>query len=778
LREIWGQAALSLAALVALLLPLLLSTGPPSADADVVLVNGRWVVDWVDAGGVAARAGLKPGDVLVAVNGAAPVSRHLADPMLDLRAAGAWTIERQGRLVTLYPDPEEVRESRYLDTVFTLATALTFWAVATFVGLCRPNDQLAARFFRCGLAAAVLLGPIAVVSNDTLWGELIAASLFGVAPALFVDFALWFAGGAAWSKSNRIVVTALYCAGIASAAGYFISGVLGSDLFFTMRLGVRLLTALGCLLGVAILIHGYLRPVSVRTRQQLKVVAFGAATAMVPFLGLVVVPTTLGLEATLRPQAAFLGVSILPLSFAYAILRERLLDIDVVIERTLVYGLLTLLLAALYALFLYGLQFAGAVTSAGRDPVLSVIFFALVTLTFIPARDQIQRLIDRLIYRDRYDYASTLQSLGAQLASVQPIDQVLKEVACSLAGAMNLRGAAVLLREPEGNLVVTGAAGECARPEVAERLVERAHHWREEAKLPASLGYWIPLQAHGEESGLLYLGPKRAPADLSYEDLSLAETVASHASVAIANALLVERLRMKVTELELLRDRLLRVQEEERKRLARDLHDGPLHTVLDLVRQAEGICSELAPLYHANHSLLERVHNLAERGRDAAHEVRTVCTDLYPSELAHLGLVAALGSLARTTSRDENIVVHFVPRSFPAELRLPESVEDTLYRVAREALNNACRHAEAATATIELRLEGRQVVLVVRDDGRGFTVPASTASLLRRGHLGLASMRELVQRLGGDLTITSAPGQGTEVRVRLSIDVEDAQWTR
>jgi two-component system NarL family sensor kinase len=154
-----------------------------------------------------------------------------------------------------------------------------------------------------------------------------------------------------------------------------------------------------------------------------------------------------------------------------------------------------------------------------------------------------------------------------------------------------------------------------------------------------------------------------------------------------------------------------------------------------------------------------------------------ICADLYPSELAHLGLAAALESLARATSRDENLVVDFVVSSVSAEQRFPEAIEETLYRVARECVSNVCRHAQAEHAWIQLVVIDKEVVLTVRDDGSGFSVPSALATLLRTGHLGLASMREQVSQLGGELTVSSQPGGGTDITVRVQIPDDSLDGT-
>jgi signal transduction histidine kinase len=125
--------------------------------------------------------------------------------------------------------------------------------------------------------------------------------------------------------------------------------------------------------------------------------------------------------------------------------------------------------------------------------------------------------------------------------------------------------------------------------------------------------------------------------------------------------------------------------------------------------------------------------------------------------------------LAKGTSRDENLVVSLDATGFGAERRLPEAVEETLYRVAREAVNNISRHADAAQAWIELTVADEHVILRVRDNGRGFVVPTTLTTFLRTGHLGLTSLREQVGQLGGVMTVNSRPGQGTEISVRISL---------
>jgi signal transduction histidine kinase len=214
----------------------------------------------------------------------------------------------------------------------------------------------------------------------------------------------------------------------------------------------------------------------------------------------------------------------------------------------------------------------------------------------------------------------------------------------------------------------------------------------------------------------------------------------------------------------------LHAEEAERKRVAQDLHDGALHTLLALVRQTEALVERMETDEDSNpqHGS-EQVTAIAERGRLAAYELRAMCSDLYPSELEHLGLVAALDSLAEVTTLHEDLEVIFTNASFPVDCRLDDTVEDAIYRAAREALDNVKRHAGARHVNVELELEPDAVVLSVQDDGRGFgtKLPMSAIALLRSGHFGLASMRERAEQLGGSLELSSARGSGARLSVRI-----------
>lgn len=203
---------------------------------------------------------------------------------------------------------------------------------------------------------------------------------------------------------------------------------------------------------------------------------------------------------------------------------------------------------------------------------------------------------------------------------------------------------------------------------------------------------------------------------------------------------------------------ITQTQEEERERVARELHDETVQTLIALGHKAQMVQRSLT----RDPSLAgERIQEMRQMVAQAVDEVRRFSRALRPHYLEELGLVPALESLAQEVGTD--IQVQGTPYRMNAEQEL------TCYRIAQEALNNARRHAQAQHITIEIRFEPAGITLQVRDDGRGFSIPRYLNDLTRSGHFGLIGMQERAQLAGGQFQITSQPGQGTTLRLYIPI---------
>ena len=202
-------------------------------------------------------------------------------------------------------------------------------------------------------------------------------------------------------------------------------------------------------------------------------------------------------------------------------------------------------------------------------------------------------------------------------------------------------------------------------------------------------------------------------------------------------------------------------QEEERMRLARELHDETIQAVIALKQRVQ--LANKSVKTESGKQALKELEDLAE---NTVENLRRLTRALRPIYLEDLGLVTALGMLARETSQTNHLQVDF--HVFGEERRLSREIELALYRIAQEALNNVVHHANAEHAAVQITFD-KEIKLEVTDNGTGFTVPKSPTEFAPKGHFGLLGMRERADLIGGRLDVQSEAGKGTRLSVRLAV---------
>ena len=379
---------------------------------------------------------------------------------------------------------------------------------------------------------------------------------------------------------------------------------------------------------------------------------------------------------------------------------------------------------------------------------------------------------------------STLHALSAALLAVSQqlsVEQVLQMIVQSARTLVDAEYAALGVPDDKGSFaqfVVDGVSDEQWRaigplPRQHGLLAVMLHEGRPERvadirRDPRFQGWpsahpdmidflGMPISDCEQVLGALYLANKRGGGGFTDEDENLVGLLAAHAAIALTNARLYERSR----ELTLV---------EERTRLARELHDAVSQKLFSLrltVSAAESLIERDPERARAE---LERVQQLSA---EAIGELRSAIFQLRPAELSDDGLVDTLRKQVEVLERVHRVHIGWSAERVPP---LPPMTEDALFRVAQEALHNALRHADAPRIEVAIRgtANGRRpgaradsrpgVVLEVRDTGRGFDVEATRRTTRR---LGLASMRARARAAGGRLSVTSAPGEGTTVRVEV-----------
>jgi len=404
------------------------------------------------------------------------------------------------------------------------------------------------------------------------------------------------------------------------------------------------------------------------------------------------------------------------------------------------------------------------------------------------SRDEMEAYNRRLLQRNRE--LSALYAISRAVAGPLELAQVLERALQQTVAAVGASGGWVCMLDDDSSCAVYVGIGEDAlRPaggaECCRRCRACQQAWQARQplvmrSLPAhcplraaeraaegqrACHVVVPLIVKGENVGLLNVVLRKREGGQGRRDLALLEAIGRQLGVAMENA----RLWAEVRRKELLRRELLRrvisAQEEERKRIARELHDETGQALTSLLVTLR-LMEQAATLSEAQ-ALVARMQEVVGQTLD---EIRNLALELRPAVLDDLGLMPALARYAQSCRSRFGLEVGFVSTGLDASFRLPLEVETTLYRIAQEALTNVARHAGATCASILLERRGRTAVLMVEDDGRGFEPMHSSAQTQPHGRLGLYGMEERASLIGGRLTVESRPGLGTTVLVEVPLE--------
>jgi signal transduction histidine kinase len=492
-------------------------------------------------------------------------------------------------------------------------------------------------------------------------------------------------------------------------------------------LGALWITLLGS--GLYAQIFRFRRVSSFEERQQTKWVLFGFAL----WLGYILVSTYpyYYLEsmppgsprpwwASLSELGWWISLNIIPVTMVVAITRSRLWNIDLVINRTLVYGALTLSTMAVYIIVVGTL---GNLLHVGDNTFIAFLTTGMVAVFFQPFRNRLQRGVNRLMYGERDDPVAVITKLGEQIESTGSPSEVLTGIVETVANTLKLPYVAIELGEQKRIAASYG--------------------------IPVNEALRVPLIYQGETEGSFVVARRARGETFSLNEVQLIENIARQAGAAAHNARL-------TADLQRAHQQLLTAREEERRRIRRDLHDGlgPQLASQTLTLTAARRIYKKKP--HAADRLLAEAIKHAQA---ATEDIRRVVHDLRPPALDDLGLIGALKNQIDQFRVSDMKIILKAPEKAPS---LPAAVEVACYMICQEALNNITRHSQASLCTVSLTLD-KQLCLDIDDNGKGLQAD-------HRPGIGLGSMRQRTEELGGTFTFKSIPGNGALLQACFPIE--------
>ena len=546
--------------------------------------DGRLVADQVEPDGPGTKAGIKPGDQVVSVNG--QNVKNTSDLERQLYRTGVWskaTYSLVRQTVTLDSSVILAPADRSLNNWLRLI-ALIYLGIGVYVLLRRWTATGSTHFYIFCLVSFIAYsfkytGKLNEFDWTIYWSNVVAWVL---QPALFLHFVLTFPERRNMVRKHPWILALIYLP--------------GTLLLATRLTAMRLLEATGrlsrgmdrldisygamfFLVAATVLWISYRHASTTILRQQLKWVTRGTILAIAPYTLLYVLPYVFPHEMVWLPPAlmklSVLSLGLLPLTFGYAIFRYRLMDVDLIFKRGVVYTLAAAAVGGLYFALVAGVAEFVHTQKPASGAVGLILAMVVTALLFDPVRKWIQDRVDQFFYRTRYDYRRTLIEFGRELSSETDLNALLSSVIDRLGRTLAVDRIAIFLRtgeEPE-QFVLSKSVGMAPtgkldltflgvpRPEQAGHLffenthqVPRETAGSQESIARLDLNYYIPCRAQQKTIAVLGLG-KTAQGDfLSSEDVELLETLGGYLGIAIQNGRLYASLQQKVAEYERLKD--------------------------------------------------------------------------------------------------------------------------------------------------------------------------------------------------------------------------------
>jgi signal transduction histidine kinase len=514
------------------------------------------------------------------------------------------------------------------------------------------------------------------------------------------------------------------------------------DVLITIGTAVAVLSGIACVVGLIV----RFRRGRGEERQQLRWLVYVGGFALFLFLMLAVLdPLTSG-EGSILEDAVwilfFTSLTVgIPVASGVAILKYRLYDLDVVIKRTVVFGLLAVFVTLVYVAVVVGL----GTWVTGQEVTFSIPAFgaiAVIALLLQPLRSWARRLADRLVYGRRATPYEVLSEFAEHVGETLALEDVLSRMTELITAATGASRAEVWLRVGR-ELRLEASSPQRETDGKPERL-----HVADDAAPPAipEATRAIPVRQQDELLGVIALVvPATDP--LTPEQERLLAELAAQTGLVLRNVGLTAELRARLQELQRSRERLVAAQDEERRRIERNLHDGAQQQLVALTVKAR-LAEQLAERDPRQGAALAReIHRDAQLALD---DLRDLARGIYPPLLADQGLPAALEAQARRSP---------LPVSVDAagSSRYPQAVESAVYFCCLEALNNVAKYSEASHATVRILQQNGELRFEVEDDGRGFDTGSLTYGT------GLQGMADRLDALGGRFEVTSDRGSGTTV---------------
>ncbi|MBN1692604.1 MAG: hypothetical protein JW845_03515 [Dehalococcoidales bacterium] len=740
-----------------------------------------WVVESVDTSGLASEAGIQVGDKPTIINGQ-PAQAFLekyenAEVVFGRLINELAVIDNDGQVKSVTLENASPPARTLVEILTWFIVCFVCWATGFYVFFKRPGNLTALLLCFCGLAFGLALSANMAVERSipsALWFE-ITASVIG--PWLLLHFFLVIPEERAWPRHNPLVYL-IYIPALITLILFPIIGYANGQPLPGFRIFRLFEYCAGFVLVAGVAVINYIYSISPRTRQQMKIVLISCLIALIPFLVFNILPWTISGQTIITPGFSMLFLAFIPLGMGYAVITQKLMDIDIVIRRGMIYGLITLIMAAIVSAAIFLVVNFNTSIGTPIQILAALIVGGLAAVLFGPIKKRIEILIDKLFYKDRYDYRQVIQSLSNALNSANNLTGISRLIVGTTVNTLNLSGGCLFIKKHPDSYKIAASQGifmDVVRQEYLRKLISDTSSTNSLVEFPnlattidSNTAFIVRLAMGGKEIGILLLSHKISKQQFSSDDLYLIQGISSISSIALYSNMLIHDVSIRDTFVSIasheLRTPLTAITGYAELLLRRNPPEGTRKKWLE--------------------NILDNGQNISRMANDLLNVTR-IQSGKLALKLQRLNVSKILDE--RLNLARENSNIHKF--SIQIEPDLPDVVvdRDKFGQIITNLLNNAIKYSpKGGRITLSANYNSLNFCLVisVADEGIGIS-PDDTKSLFTTFHriqrsetqsirgsgLGLFIAKEWTEAMAGKIWVESELNKGSTFFVSIPVEM-------
>jgi signal transduction histidine kinase len=758
-----------------------LSIGKPYMGVEISINNHTWEITSIDPNGMASQSGIRVGDKPIEVNNQ-PAQLFLekyeeVGTVNGVLIQDLTVVDGDNQLKSAALKDGSESLSSLVEQTSLFLVCLIFWIIGFYVYYKRPRNLAALLLWVTSLAFGLALSGNTAGEKGIPVALPIAVITTVISPWLFLHFFFVLPE----ERKNLQKSPLLFSIYIPPAIILILFPLIGYadgqtlPVFRTIRL---IGYGFGLIAIASVAIINYLHSISPRTRQQMKIVLISCLAALIPFLVLNIFPSAIWGQTIIPPGFSVIFFVFIPLGMGYSVVSQKLMDIDVVIRRGIIYGLITLVMAAIISVAIF--LVATFHTSIGTpiQILAALLLGGVAAILFGPIKKKVEILIDKVFYKDRYDYRQVIQSLSNALNSVNNLPDISRLIVGTTVNTLNLKGGCLFIKTQSDSLDIMATQGifiDVTKQEHLRLLISQPNSNTEFPNLVIStdsdIAFIIRLKTGEKEIGVLCLAHKVTRQRFSSDDLYLVQGISSVSSIALHSAMLIHDVSM--------RDTFVSIASHE------------LRTPLTAITGYSDLLLRRDPSDATRRKWLKTIFDNSQRISSMANDLLNVSriqAGKIPLELDHLKLPSILSEqidMAKEFSDKHEFVVDIEPH-------LPEVIadRDKFGQVVANLLNNAIKYSPDGgriTLSAHHYQSQNRVIVSITDEGIGIS-PEDKDSLFTTFHriqrpethsvrgsgLGLFIAKEWTEAMGGNIWVESELNKGSTFFIAITTQFDNS----